>query len=88
MLIEVFGGKKVFLRLRCEYSGGPFLNKKKCRKFLQKKGVHVKKLAFSAKNGSLTHFSYNSLISYKILDMKDFAFKKNRKFECTNKISK
>ena len=44
-----------------------------------------KKRAFGTKNGSLTGFSYNSLISNKILDMQGFAYQKHRKFEKTSK---
>ena len=48
-----------------------------------KKGLY-KKRAVCAKNGSLTDFGYNSLISYKILEMQGWLIK-TQTFESTNK---
>ena len=49
------------------YSGGLFFHLKIVENRAKK--VHAKKRAFGAKNGALTDFSYNSLISDKILDI-------------------
>ena len=66
----VYGLKDIWKSLQISTVGGPLIHEETAK--IVHKGP-CKKRAFSAKNGSLTDSTYDSLIFYKIIDMLGFA---------------